>query len=578
MRRIVFLLVAFSAPAALAQFNPLDHQHLLYYVPNVADEPGSYFVGNASNGGNATAPGDLVGSVATGLPGVAFLASSIAPGTERRLSLAADGFGNLALQGSSARTIRHNSTSYANTIHQARRLWFIVVFQLDSAEASRPIFDNTNLANDNATGAQGVTIGTQAFVPGGSTGGIPRKTNGAVCRVRIKNATATPIVRLVTEEELAEMAPSRHVLVGYVTPDGLSHLRVDRGRRVYGRVVGAAGTGDAAFGMFLLNRATSDAQHFPGKLLAAGVYSDYPGDAAVAEWLNRWPLGSIAGSSEIRVGGCHLNFSRDQAGMPYCIWYNAQRVSGVSPSDNEEGGNVVFNDGVSTDYLGGEAGWCGGPHRNETLHGATVSIDGAAPTTYSTGHLYVGQSSVRVTRHTTLGISFDQVETATIGKDYHRVSTVLTRKGDSRTVNPLYFRTSRDSTYQDFVAFNLAGEVVHDSSVTSTDFTCDSGVIAVAQYSPSGILALTVVTEGRELNFTTTIFYSANASRRIYHRLNVIPEGTGSVTFETLSKFVPATAGNWKSLAASELLKILNPARSRPRISVGLQNGLSLLK
>jgi hypothetical protein len=323
--------------------------------------------------------------------------------------------------------------------------------------------------------------------------------------------------------------------------------------------------------MFFTNRASFSTQ-WQGSLIAAGVYSEYPGDAAKQEWLDAavTALGAVpvalSGSSEARVGDHHINFSRDQAGMPYCHWWNKQRVSGGGTvlSASEEGYNTVFADGVSTDYLGG-SNWVGGPHRNETLVSATVSVDNATPVAYATGEIYQGNSSVKVVRNTTMGISFDQTETMTLTPSTLRVNTVLTRKNDARTINPLYFRTSRDTFYEAFLAFDATGATIHDSSVTASEFTCDTGVIAVAQWNPNTLtMALTTVIKGRELDFTTLILYSADSSRRIYHRLNAggggdIPTGTGSVEFETLSKFYTTDAGSWKALAATELSRILNP-------------------
>ncbi len=548
-------------------FNPLTHPNLLYYLPFQSLEPNSYTQGISNDGALADEDVDPVGSIATGISDVTFNASSAAPGTERRvpLGLVGDVLETLGLEGTADRALRHNSTSYANTIHQNRRVWAIAIFVCDPGyTVTRPIIDSTNLANSNATGAQGFTLGTQGFLANTAVAGFFRKKAGSVARVRIKNTSDTPIIDLLTEEDLDAPSAAIHTFVAHIDPDQLCYARIDRGRKAYGRVVGEAGTGNAARGMFLTNRASTDSWNFPGKLIAAGIYSDYPGDAEYQEWLDAFPggMGEIEGSSEARVEGCHINFSRDQAGMPYCLWFNGRRVSGGSGSGAEEGGNVVLNDGVSADYLNGSAGWCGGPHRNEALNSATVSIDGADPVAYGTGQIYRGRRSVRVVRNTTLGISFDQTETATITRNAHRVNTVLTRKGDSRTINPLYFRTSRDSIYEDFLAFDATGAVVHDGSVTDADFTCDAGVIAVAQWSPTGVLALTTVMKGRALNYTTIIFYSAGASRRIYHRLNAIPTGTDSVEFETLSRFYETDAKSWKTLAAGEVAKLLGAGGS----------------
>lgn len=562
---------------AVAQFNPAAHPDIIYYVPSIADEPTKYFIGNNSDGGAATTAGDLVGTIQTGVSGVNFVASTIAPGTERRLPLAADALGVLGIQGTSARQLRHNVASYANAIHQARKLWFIAVFQPNASLAdTRAFLDNTNLALSSATSAQGLTAGTQSFANGTSIGGIFRKTSGAVPRLRIKNATGTPIIEIHAEDDLADATPSRHVIIGFIDPDDECWLQVDRGRKSYARVTGDAGTGNAAFGMALMSRPSADL-HMPGILLSLGLYSQYPGDDELADWLERWPLGDIAGSPEIRVAGTHMNFSKDQAGMPYSIWWNKKRISGISSAGNEEGGNVVLNDGVGTDYLGGSTGNSGGPHRNEVLNSATVSIDGAAPVAMQNGNIYEGASRVQVVRNTTIGISFEQIETATIDRNSLRVHTVLTRLGDSRTINPLYFRESRATTYEDFLAFDAAGEIAHDDSVTTTDFQMDAGVIAIAQWSPTGVMALTVITKGQELNLTNTIFYSADSSRRIYHKLNTIPTGTQSVEFATISKFYETTEEDWKDLAESELLKVLNGAGSgsgNKRIGLGIGIGL----
>ena len=564
-------------------FDPTTHPYLLYHVPFLALNGAAYTQGVSNDGAIADEAGELVGSIATGIGGVTINAASAAPSTERRVPLAAVG-GTLGMVGTTDRAVRHNSTSYANAIHQNRKAWVIAFFaNAAAATGTRSLIESTNLANFDATAAQGVSLRSQAFVNGGSTGGVYRKKSGAVMRWLVKNATATPIIDLVTEEDLDAASEALHVFEAFTAPAGLSKARIDDGRITYALVDGAAGTGNAAFAMFFTNRASFSTQ-FQGTLIAAGVYSDYPGDAARQEWLDAAAsvLGSyktLSGSSEIRVANHHINFSRDQAGMPYCHWWEAKRISGSSRSSGgEEGYNVVFNDGVATDYLGGSTGWTGGPHRNESLASATVSIDGGAPVTYETGKIYQGNSSVQVVRNTVMGISFDQTETLTLTQNQTRFNTVLTRKGDARTINPLYFRTTRDTSFEAFLAFNAAGEVVHDSSVTASDFTCDAGVIAVAQWSPipsssNGALALTTVTKGRVLDFTTQIFYSPNASRRIYHRLNAgsIPTGTGSVEFEVLSKFYSTDADSWKSLARSELLAILSEGDQQGHGIIALQ-------
>ncbi len=592
LTRLLLSAILLLPSVALAQFDPTTHDHLLYHVPFIALNGANYTQGVSNDGAVADEAGELVGSIATGIGGVTINAATMAPSTERRVPLAAVG-GTLGMVGTSDRGVRHNSTSYANTIHQNRTVWVIAFYSnAASATSTRSLIESTNLANPDATSAQGFSLRTQQFVNTGSTGGIYRKKTGAVMRLLVKNATATPIVDLTTEEDLDAASEALHCFEAYVTPDGLSKARVDDGRITYNLVQGDAGTGNAAFAMFFTNRASFSTQ-FQGTLIAAGVYSDYPGDAARQEWLNAAAqvLGTyktLSGSSEIRVANHHINFSKDQAGMPYCHWWEAKRISGQTRSSgNEEGGNAVFGDGVSTDYLGSVSNWVGGPHRNETLASATVSIDGAAPVSYATGNIYQGNSSVQIVRNTVMGVSFDQRETLTLNRNQMRVHTLLTRKGDSRTISPLYYRTTRDTTFEAFLAFNAAGEVVHDSSVTASDFTCDTGVIAIAQWSPipstsNGTLALTTVTKGQDLNFTTLIFYSANASRRIYHRLNTgggsnIPTGTGSVEFETLSKFYETDSDSWKDLAASELDKILNGAGGEggnQRIGLGIGIGL----
>jgi hypothetical protein len=557
-------------------FDPTTHSNLLYYLPNVADEPGKFFQGIASDGGAADEAAELVGTI-TANTGVVFNAASMAPSTEYRIPLASDGYGNLGLQGTAARFLRHASTSAANTIHQNRRVWIIAVFQPNTGITNtRSILDSTNQANSDATSAQGFTMGTAGFANASSIGGIYRKTSGAVGRVRIKNATATPIVDLYSEDDLYELVPSRHVLISYVDPAELCHIRVDNGRKAYGRVVGAAGTGNAAFNFCLLNRASANLE-FPGILLAAGVYTDYPGDDALDEWLERWPLGAIAGSSEIRVGEHHLNFSKDQAGMPYCHWFKGQRVSGVNDStQNEDGYGTVMNDGVATDYLGESAGNTGGPHRNETLTSTTILVDGTSPGAYATGTLYEGNSSVAVTRNTELGISFYLTETTTLTPNALRCHTLLERRNDGRTVNPLYVRTSRNHDYEDFLAFDIDGATLHDSSVTAVDFECDQGTIAIAQWSPeTSLMALTVLTQGRDIPNTFLILHSAT-SRRVYMRLDNISSSTNGQTFEVelYSKYYETTAGAWKALAESELLRILNPPRGGG--GIGCRMGIGL--
>lgn len=585
MNRLTTLLLAFVLllpSVALAQFDPTTHDHLLYYVPFQALNGAAYTQGVSNDGAVADEAGELVGSIATGIGGVTINAASAAPSTERRVPLAAVG-GTLGMVGTTDRGVRHNSTSYANTIHQNRKVWVIAFYSnAASATSTRSLIESTNLANPDATSAQGFSVRSQQFTNTSSVGGIYRKKTGAVMRLLVKNTTATPIVDLVTEEDLDAASEALHCFEAYVTPDGLSKARVDDGRITYNLVQGDAGTGNAAFAMFFTNRASFSTQ-FQGTLIAAGVYSDYPGDAARQEWLDAAAqvLGTyktLSGSSEIRVANHHINFSRDQAGMPYCHWWESKRISGQARSSgNEEGGNVVFGDGVSTDYLGSVSNWVGGPHRNETLDSATVSIDGAAHTAYATGNIYQGNGSVQIIRNTTMGISFDQVETMTLTRNALRVNTVLTRLNDARTVNPLYFRTSRDTYFEDFLAFDATGATIHDSSVTAAEFECDPGVIAIAQWNPNTLtMALTTVMKGRELDFTTLIFYSANSSRRIYHRLNSgdIPTGTASVEFEVLSKFYTTTAEAWKALAASELAAILAPPKGRGGIGLGIGIGL----
>lgn len=542
----------------MADFNPAAHPYCLYYVPNIADEPSKYFIGNNSDGGNAVNAGDLVGTIEMGIGSAKFTAGSIAPSTERRPLLASDGLGHLGIAGASAALLRHGTQSWGNPLHVNRRMWGIIVYKMDTSigATDRPWIDNTNNAGASTSGAQGARAGTRAFSNGSSAGGIFRKTNGSVASAMLRNSSTTPIIELITEEDLSEAAPSVHVFVFDIDPSRLSYARTDRGRKSYGMVGSTAGSGNGFQLMGLMNRASVGTQ-MPGILLALGVYSQYPGDEEVASWLERWPLGDIVGSPEIRVQDMHLNFSKDQAGMPYSIWWNKQRISAISTAGNEEGGNVVLNDGVGEDYLGGATGNSGGPHRNETLNWATVSVDGSAPVPLENGNIYEGASSVQVVRNTTIGISFEQVETHTITRNTERVNTVLTRLGDSRTINPLYFRESRANEYEDFLAFDADGEIVHDDSVTAADFEMDAGVVAVAQWAPSGVMALTIITKGRELNLTNTIFYSAGSSRRIYHRLNTIPTGTQSVEFETLSKYYEATEENWKALAQAELLKVL---------------------
>lgn len=551
--------------------DPTTHPYILFCVNNIAEEPTFYFKGIASDGGQSSVAGDFVGTIQTGLPGVNFTASSMTPSTERRPLLASDGFGNLGIQGTSGRSLRINTTGYANDIHINRQLWAIVVFKMDASVglATRWFTDTTNAANSDAASATGFGIGSQAFSNGTSWGGIFRKTNGLVPRVRLKNSTTTPIIDLMTEEDLSEASPTVHVLICRVEPTGLSEIQVDNGRKAYGRTTTTAGSGNSVSVPYIMERLSSSVP-MPGILLAMGVYTQYPGDEYLEEWLTRWPKGAFSGSSEARVGNFHLNFSKDQAGMPYCIWFEGIRVSATTlSSGNEHGQNVVFNDGVSTDYLGGAAGWCGGPHRNEVLNSATVSIDGATPVAYQTGQLYEGQSSVEIVRNTTIGISFDQTETHTITSNTERVNTVLTRKGDARSINPLVFRSTRDQTYQDYLVFDAAGAVMHSGSVTASAFTCDPGAVAVAQWSPTGpssngVLALTIATIGPEL-VTTEIGYIANESRRIYHYLISKPTGTNSVEFETLTKFYVTTAAGWEALAQAEILAHLFPPSSGGR-------------
>jgi hypothetical protein len=232
-----------------------------------------------------------------------------------------------------------------------------------------------------------------------------------------------------------------------------------------------------------------------------------------------------------------------------------------------------MNDGVATDYLGGSNGWSGGPHRNETLISTTISIDGATPVAYNNGQLYEGEDSIQIVRDTEVGISFYQTETSTLKSNSRRVRTFLERRNDGRTISPAYLRTTRPAAYQDFRAYDIEGNVLHDSSVTASDFTCDAGTVAVAQWNPTlGVMTLFTMTKGYELSQTWIIVYSVDG-RRVYIRLDGINSLTNGQTLEaeTITKHFETTAGEWKALSLSEVMKIVAPARSK-QTRVSLSN------
>jgi len=560
-------------------FDPNSHPNLLFYIPSQAAQPSRYFKGNNSDGGAAAAAGDLVGTIQTGIVGVNFTAPSIAPSTEYRFPLADSGYGYLSTQGTTARGLRHNSTSYAKAIHETPKMFFVTVFIPSvGMVTTRPIITNHVSLTSTATANQGFGLSTQGFVSGVSTGGIYRKTSGSVARVDIKNANATPLIDLYLEDDLYQLVPSPMVFMGYIQPTGLSWARVGQGRKCYGQVSGTPYVGNAAYNTILLNRADFTTQFFPGQFITGAIYSDYPGDAAVAEWLAEWPLSlsGISGSSELKVGTLHYNPAVDLCGSPYCIWYNGQRVTAQTAAGAEGDEGVVINDGVSTDYLGGSAGWCGGPHKNETLTSFTISLDGAAAVNYSNGQLYEATTSIRTTRTTELGVSFYHTEVSTLTANSRQALITLQRRNDGRTINPAYIRTSRPAGFADFVAFDINGNTLHDSTVSASDFTCDQGTVAIAQWSPTtGQMALFMMLQGYSLAQTWLIIYSVDG-RRIYIRLDGINSTTNGqiITAETVTKYYTTDASSWKALARRELLNTLYPRDDEPGLSTGLGLGI----
>lgn len=551
--------------------NPLLHSNLLYWIPPRSSNPSSYFSAIDGTGTTPTNDGDPVGTILTGIGGVSFNASS----TGVRPTIATAASGDKCVAGASGLALRHNSASYANSIHVNRRVFVIVVFQMDAnfGLASRPFFDNTNSANNNGTNVQGLTLGIAAQTANGTVGGAVVPANSASGRLRIKNQTSTPLIELITEEGLSEASPTRRVMIGYIDPAGLSSLRIDRGRTSYGRVSGVAGSGNAAFAMFMLNR-NSLGTHLPGKLISAGIYSDHPGQAAVDEWLAEFPLGNLVGSPEVRVGDYHCNLSRTNQFIPYCIWYKGQRVSPMSPGGGEDGEGLVFNDNVN----GGpyNDGWRGGPHLNETLVSCTVSINGATPVAAANGETYEG-NKVQVVRETVTGISFNTTQTHTWEANSQRVHILLTRLNDGRTIDPLYIaRHSAPFEATTYKAYGIDGSILQSGTISTTTNSLNEmpeGTIAVAQWNSTiNHMTLRIMTKGYALNHRFVII-DDTYNKRIYNRIYDATTNGQTLEAEFLSKHYETTSGEWEALALSELMKVLYPASGGGSRILGLGIG-----
>lgn len=582
------LAMALLPSLALAQFDPTTHPNILYYVPSQANKPLQYWDGIAGTGSNPSTNGAVVGTIQTGLGGsITFNSSST--GVRPTLATASNsGLGGfVAIHGGSGLAMRHNSTSYANTIHQNRKVYVIIVFELDTSigQATRPVFDNTNIATATATGAPGMTAGCIAQPLNQPVGGtVNTVAHNTSMRLRIKNdATMQDGVRtaggvaqaldLVTEEGLSELIPSRHVFQGYITPNDLCWAFVDRGRKSYGLVGSAAGTGNAPFGMFFLNRASLGAVHFPGIVISAGIYSDYPGDQYVEEWLDEYPLGNIAGSPEIRIGNFHCNLNKTNTYIPYCYWFNKKRVSPMSGSGGEDGEGCVFNDGVNDTVAGSPSnGWRGGPHLSESILTKTISVDGSAPALLSDGTTYSG-SRIVFNRTTETGVSFYLNETHTWTSNSHRTRNVMTRRDDGRTINPLYMcRTAIEFDFQEYIAFADDGSILASGDLSTTTNSVTAGAmpsisgfntnarntIALAQWSPlSGQMILSTMTKGFDLQHEF-IIVDDTYNRRLYNRVYNTTTNGQQLEMELLVKYFDTTEEEWEDLAASELDKILN--------------------
>lgn len=536
-------------------FNPPANPHCLYYLPAVADEPDAYWDGVAGTGTHPDADTELVGTIDnTGISGVSFNAAS----TGVRPALKDLGGGLLAVQGASGKAMRHNNAAYANTIHESREVWFYIVFQMDAnvTSGSRAIFDNTNMTTDASAGSQGFTLQTQNQPSGNAISGWPAPSNTVCPKVRIKNASGL-VIAMYAEDSLTESSPTPHVFRGRIQPTGLCEFQVDNGRKTYGLVTGASGSGNAPFGMFILNRASLGLE-FPGAIITAGIYSQYPGEDEEQSWLDKFPLGSIAGSPEIRVGQFHYNLAKPMQYMPFCIFFNGQRISAGGDGTTEQGEVAVFNDGVSTD-----SGWVGGPHGSYTLTGATVQRSSGPPVAIEDGGYYEDDSQVIETREYDMGVSFTNVETVTLKSNSRRYHTRMVRLGDSRTISTSFYlqRHNRAASYNNFMFFDANGEVLDSGTGTiGVEEAGPAGTIAAAQWSSSTqVLILAIMTIEP---FVTPEFL-------------ILPEGTGCrlyiqtpdarlmeeddvIEMEMLTKYYSEVdSESWEAKAQSEMLRFL---------------------
>jgi hypothetical protein len=600
LTRLLIAAILLLPSVALAQFDPTTHPNILYYVPSQANKPLQYWDGIAGTGTNPSTNGAVVGTIDTGIAGpITFNAGTT--GVRPTLKTVT---GGVAIGGGSGLALRSTSTSYANTIHQNRKVYVIIVFEMDASIgiATRPVFDNTNIATATATNSPGLTAGCIAQSLNQPVGGVTNTVaNNSSMRIRIKNnatmqdgvRTASGVVQaldLITEEGISETTPTRRVFQGYITPDDLCWAQVDNGRKSYGLVGSAAGSGNAPFGMYFLNRASLGGVHFPGKVISAGIYSDYPGEEYVDEWLDEYPLGNIVGSPEIRIGNFHCNLNKTNTYIPYCYWFNKKRVSPMSASGGEDGEGFVFNDGVNGGYF--NDGWRGGPHLSETVTSTSISVDGGASASIANGTVYSG-SKIVFNRQTETGISFYGDETHTWTSNAHRTNIILTRRNDGRTINPLYMcRTAIEFDYQEYIAFADDGTILEQDDLSTTTNSVTAGAlpsivgsntnarntIAVAQWSPlAGQMILSTMTKGFELQHEFIIIDDVY-NRRLYNRVYDSTTNGQTLEMELLVKYFDTTEEEWEALAARELGKILNPSQNNNGIGIGIGIGLGSME
>jgi hypothetical protein len=547
-------------------FDPAAHPACILYFPNQEDEPGGYFIATTGTGTPAANPGDLVG-YANGGVGSPFIASSDA----RRPTLVADG----GSQFDDSLGLRINSTSYLNSLHVNQEAFVLAVVQLNDGDTqqSRILLDNTD--NQSAANNQGFTLAVQAQAAAGSLGGIPQPTQGAIGRMRLKNLTGTAVIELYTEERLSAPTATRELIQGWVNPDGLSYLQVGKGRKSYGRIAGAAGSGNATYAVFLGNRAAFT-QGLDGKIFALAVYTEHPGQEEIDAWIDRFGQGSIAGSPEIRVGEHHLNLIKLWDYSPACEWFEEQRVSGVAASGAESPGGAVFNDSVSTDN-----GWAGSVHGSEVVRSMTVSVDGAAHVALVDGTIYEGASSVQVIRETTMGVSIDLREVHTIKRNSWRYRTHQTRLGDARTFTSSFYpvRLPRTNLFPDYIFLGADGTILASGTVTAVDATGPSGTVAVAQWNATtSQVALVTMTLNADL-FDLIIIYGTDG-RRIYTKTKADPntllgdEGD-TLESEALQQLFTSTAGTWQDDAVAAMLATLYPPMPSGH-QLSLSNGLKV--